>query len=223
MEEKLYIVDYPRKSDFAEAAVIPARYDYDRFVKCPQCGERVSGAWWQRPREVVLTRQKTPDFLYAYCDNTPFLLSEKAVDAITKAGLTGIEVIEEIESVRFQRKSKKERTIPRYFHVELARSRITIDHEKSIIRYGSSRNRVPCPLCRQVPATYDFFRSLEFRTDEYEGYDIFQIYELGDTVFLSERFVEFYEKSGLTNLRYDPARKHGAWAASYFLDGNEDA
>ena len=223
MEHTFYIVDYPRKSDFAEAAIIPVEYDYTRVVKCPQCGERVSGGYWKHPREVVLTRQKTPDFLYAYCDAAPFVLSKKAIEEITQAGLRGIECFEEIESVRFQRKSKKERTVPQYYHVELSRSCMTIDHQKSVIKYGASKDRTPCSVCRQVPATYDFFRSLAFHTDDYEGFDIFQIYELGNTVFLSERFVKFYENSTLTNLHYGPARKHDAWAASYFLDGEENA
>ena len=223
MEPRLYTVNYPRISDFAEAAIIPVAYDYTRFMKCPQCGERVSGAYWEHPREVVLTRHKVPDFLYTYCDNAPFVLSEKAIAAITQAGLTGIECYEEIETVRFQRKSKKELPIPRYYHIELARSSITINHQKSVIKYGASKDRIPCPMCRQVPATYDFFRSLVFHTSAYEGYDIFQIYELGNTVFLSEKFVKFYESSTLTNLHYGPAQKHDAWVASYFLDGDEDA
>ena len=57
MEQSKYIVDYPRKSEFAEAAIIDVTHDYTRFVSCPKCGARVSGAYWARPREVVLTKQ----------------------------------------------------------------------------------------------------------------------------------------------------------------------
>lgn len=223
MKNSIFIVNYPRRSDFAEAAVIPVKHDYTKFVSCPRCGSRVSGAHWERPREVVLTKRKVPDFLYAYCDNVPFLLSENAMEQICRAGLTGITCAEEIENVRFQRKSNKELYIPRYYHIELARSCITINHQESIIVYGSKSNTKPCTLCRQVPATYNFFRSLSFNTDVYEGYDIFQIYELGNTVFLSQRFVDFYKKSTLNNLHFGPAKKYGSWESSYFLDGNEDA
>lgn len=219
---ELYIVDYPRKTDFAEAAIIPVAYDYDRCIRCPQCGRFASGAYWKQPREVALTRHKAPDFLYAYCDNVPFVLSENALEKIQLAGLTGIIRAEKIEKVRFQRKPKSDLAPPQYYHIELQRSHITIDHGKSDISYGASKNDVTCSLCRQVPATYNFFRSLVFNTEKYEGYDIFQIYELGNTVFLSKRFVDFYEESGLTNLRFDPAQKHGQWASSYFLDGKED-
>ena len=65
MDEKFYIVDYPKKSDYAEAALIQVQYDYTKFDACPQCGRRVSGAYWEKPREVVLTKHKVPDFLYA--------------------------------------------------------------------------------------------------------------------------------------------------------------
>lgn len=160
--------------------------------------------------------------LYAYCDNAPFVISEKALCEISRAGLKGIICAEEIETVRFQRKTKKERVIPKYFHIELARSCITINHQKSKIVYGN-QSGIACPLCRQIPATYDFCRSLSFCMDFFEGYDIFQIYELGETVFLSQKFVDFYRNSTLSNLHFTPAEKYGAWEASYFLDGNEDA
>lgn len=223
MKNKLFIVEYPRRSEFAEAAVIPVEHDYTKFVSCPKCGARVSGAYWAHPREVVLTKHNVPDFLYAYCDNTPFLISEKAMEKIIQAGLKGIICFEEIEKIRFQRKSKRDILPPKYYHIELARSHITINHQESNIVYGRQNKSVICSLCNQVPATYNFFRSLSFNTDVFEGYDIFQIYELGNTVFLSERFVEFYRESMLSNLHFGPANKHGNWESAYFLDGNEDA
>lgn len=223
MNEGLFIVDLPSKNAFAEAALIDVKFDYNRIPCCPHCGRWVAGAYWERPREVVLTSRKMPDFLYAYCDNSPFLISEKALRKIQLAGLKGVTVAEEIEYVRFQRKAKSETLPPRYYHVELARSRITIDHEKSVIVYGESEDAVCCPLCRQVPALYNFFRSLSFNMDFYENYDIFQIYELGKTVLLSQRFVDFYMEENLTGLCFGPAQKHGQWAAAYFLDGDEDA
>lgn len=222
MGEKIYIVDMPRKSDYAETALIPAEYDYDRYVSCPKCGAQVSGAYWKRPREIVLTSRKTPDFLYTYCDNAPFLLSEKALQIIKEAGLRGIKCAEKIEASRFQRRSKRDISPPAYYHIELERSLITIDHKNSVISYGET-NRKICPLCQQVSATYDLFRSLSFHMDSFEGFDIFQIYELGDIVFLSQRFVDLCIANNLTNLHCSLAGNYGRWAAEYFLDGNEDA
>lgn len=224
MENKFYIAEFPRETEFAEAYPTGgATYDYDRFDSCPLCGERVSGCYWVPPREVVLTKRKVPDFLYTYCDNAPFVISPKALHVIQEAGLTGIKCAEEIEHVRFQRKSKKEDVIPRFYHIELERSRVTVNHEKSIIHYGKSRRTHTCALCRQVPAMFDFTRRMVFNVDAYEGYDIFHIYELGSVAIVSQRFVDVCRENGLTNLHVTPAEIYGQWAAAYFLDGDEDA
>ena len=149
--DQLYIVDYPINTEYAEAAIIQVNRDYDRIERCPQCGAYVSGAYWLPPREVVLTKHKAPDFLYTYCDNAPFVISERALEAIRQAGLTGITRAEEIELIRFQRKPKHEKPLPRYFRIETARSRMTIDHEHTVIRYGKHREGPVCSLCRPVP------------------------------------------------------------------------
>ncbi len=220
----LYMVELPPNGIYAEAALIHVTYDYTKIATCPECGQYVSGAYWERPREIVLTSRKIPDFLYAYCDNVDFLLSERALTAIRDAGLTGITCAEKIEHARFQRKAKKEVELPPYYHIELARSRITLDHANSVIQYGKiCYPEQYCPLCNQVPRTRDFTRKLAFHLDAYEGYDIFQTYELGDAVFLSQRFVDVCKEKKLKNLCYTPVEQDGRWAAEYFLDGNENA
>lgn len=225
LENPLFIAESPRKMiEYAEAYPIDVEYDYERYIYCPHCNKRVTGAYWKRPREVVLTSRKVPDFLYACCDEAPFVISKDALDKIQAAGLKGILVAEEIEKVRFQRKSKYETPIPRYYHIELAYSRITIDHLKSKIIYGEPGGSYRfCPLCRGVPRTYNFFRYLELNMEGYEGYDIFHMYEMGGHVLFSKRFIDFYMESGLKGLCFVPAQKHFQWAAAYFLDGDEDA
>lgn len=221
---KLYMVDYPRKNDvFASAAPIDVEYDYHRFVSCPSCGERVSGALWKTPREVVLTSHRVPDFLYNYCDNCAFLVSEEALKKITDAGLKGIVIAERIEKIKFQRKARLETPVPTFYHIELARSRITVNHEKSNIVYGIPSNKPICSLCNPTDLSYNFFRMLVLNTDEYEGYDIFQTYEMGDQIFLSQKFVNFCKEQHLTNLHYSNTEIHGRWATAYFLDGDENA
>lgn len=225
MEPELYIVKYPWKTEYAEEDVLDnVNYDASKAERCPLCGRRVSGSFWMQPREVVLTNRRTPDFLYSYSSEAPFLLSERALTVIRQAGLTGIVNAEEIEHTRFKRKGKKEVLIPKYYYIELARSSMTVNHEKSVIVYGNQGEETyaePCPLCRPVPGTYDFIRHLEFNMEQYEGYDIFFTYELGGDAILSKRFVDVCQANGLTNLHYRPAAKTGAKEAAYFLDGVE--
>ena len=59
--------------------------------------------------------------------------------------------------------------------------------------------------------------------EDYEGYDIFHTYELGNAVLLSQRFVDFCIENDLTNLHCSIAEQYMQWASAYFLDGDEDA
>ena len=224
MSNQLYIVHYPYKPEYAEGASgVVRNLDYSRIDKCPKCGNYVSGALWVPPRQVILTSRKVPDFLYHYGAETFFLLSKNALEKIQQAGLRGITFAEKIDKVGFQRKSKKEFPIPEYYYFKLQRSRITIDHQKSHIKYGESYGgkKESCPLCRQVPGTYDWFFSLSFNMDAYEGYDIFQTYEMCSRVFLSQRFVDFYKESGLTNLHYLPVEEYNRERSEYMLYGKK--
>ncbi len=220
---QLYIVKYPNNNQYAEASPISVEYDYDRFDSCPECGSRVSGAYWLQPREVVLTRHKAPDFLYNYNDNANFVVTERVLEGIKSAGLTGLLVAEEIENVRFQRKPKQEKYLPKYYHIEVARSRITIDHDHSVIKYGNRKDAPGCPLCRQIPATYDFFRTLSFNMKEYEGYDIFQTYELCNQMFVSQRFMDMVEKLNLTGLHCKQVEQYRCECWEYIFPDNENA
>lgn len=225
MSDFLFMVDFPHKSSYAETALIEVDYLYDNYVACPECGRRVTGAYWLPPREVVLTKRVVPDFLYVLTDRAPFVISEKALTVIQNAGLTGILRYEEIEIARFQRKSKTEIPIPKYYHIELAYSRITINHERSVIDHGpaSIDHKKLCPLCHPVLGTYDFYRKLSLNMNAYEGYDIFHCYEMGEHVFLSQRFIDVCKENNLTNLFYTPSEAFGRELYEYFVDGNEDA
>lgn len=217
---QLYIVDYPNNNQYAAASPIPVEYDYEKIDCCPECGSRVSGGYWLRPREVVLNRHKAPDFLYAYCDNAPFVVTDRVLEGIRNAELTGLRNAEEIETVRFQRTPKNEIYLPKYYHIEVARSCITIDHEHSTIKYGNRKNGPGCPVCRQVPATYDFFRNLSLKMEKYEGYDIFQIYELCNQLFLSQRFIDMATSCCLTNLRCRPVQQYKSECWDYLFPEN---
>lgn len=156
MKPEFYIVMDPWKTEYATGE-LPDNvvYDFDKMERCPLCGALVSGGYWPRPREVALTNRRVPDFLYSY-SYEPFLISERALAVIRQAGLTGIQDVQEIEHVRFQRKGKKEVPIPKYYYLELVRSKMTINHEKSVIAYGKCREGDPysraCPCairCRE--------------------------------------------------------------------------
>ncbi len=72
MERELYVAIYPMTGKYAEVAILDNEEIDDNVADlCPLCGRRVSGSYWMRPREVVLTSRRVPDFLYCYGGSKP--------------------------------------------------------------------------------------------------------------------------------------------------------
>ena len=74
-----------------------------------------------------------------------------------------------------------------------------------------------CTLCNNVPATRNFIHYLSLNMEKFEGYDIFQVYEMGERVFISKRFLDFCQKNKLTNLYCRPAEIYCKKEVEYFL------
>lgn len=212
METQFYIVEQP-DGKYAEeaclASTLKVHGDESQDV-CPRCGGGVSGLGWLRPRNIVLTNRRIPDFFYLWGANVPFLLSERALKVIQEAGLTGIRNVEPIDDARFLRKSKKEVPIPQYYHFELPFSRITMDQERSIIGYGPivAEDRI-CPQCNPYGRSKNGYYGVSYHMENFEGYDIFHTFENCNTVFVSQRFVDVCRENGLTNLHICPIQDRG--------------
>lgn len=212
METQIYVVEQPDGYYAEDACLLSTEMkhgDEPQFV-CPRCGAWVSGRSWLRPRKIVLTSRRIPDFFYVWGPSVPFLLSERALKVIQEAGLTGIQNVEPIDEARFLRKSKKEVPIPQYYHFELPFSMITMDQERSIIGYGSGVTEAQiCPLCNPYGRSKNGYYGVAFHMENFEGYDIFHTFENCSTVFVSQRFVDVCRAHGLTNLHVCPIQDWG--------------
>ena len=222
MDDSFFIVEYPDDPKYAEDAALLSdewvpHYDYDRYDRCPRCGKIVSGPFWLPPRKIVLTSRKVPDFFYLAGANVPFLISENALRGIREAGLTGIKSAEPIDYARFLRQAKKEVSIPNYYLIEVERSIITIDQERSVVEYKESEGSTQCPLCHPVHGTSMAAKNLHWNMEGFENYDIFKTYEMCSTLFVSKRFVEFCRDHNYSNLHCCPASE---WKLGHF--GLED-
>jgi hypothetical protein len=224
MDIQIYKVEQPDGYYAEEAclAYMEPEYDFTPRELCPKCGKTLNSGYWLRPRHIVLTNRRIPDFLYVWGTSVDFLLSERALEVIREAGLTGIKNVEPIDSARFLRKAKKEVAIPQYYHFEVERSMIQLDREHSRIKYGSTVHEDwICPLCDPVGRTKDFLYGVNFHMDAYEGYDIFHTIENFDSLFVSKRFVDVCREAGLTNLHVCPVQGWGK-DGSDFLGINFD-
>ena len=212
MDTQIYVVEQPDGHYAEDACLVSTKSEYDFSPReaCPKCGKQLNSGYWLKPRHIVLTNRRVPDFFYVWGTSVDFLLSERALQVIREAGLTGIKNVEPIDSARFLRKAKKEVPIPQFYHFEVERSMIRLNHERSCISYGKTVHpeRI-CSLCDPLGRTRDFYRGAVFHMEDYEGYDIFHTIENGDTLFVSHRFVDVCREAGLTNLRVCPVQNWG--------------
>lgn len=209
MIPRIYICEIPETTKYAEAEAAEGTvYDFDVFEKCPECGRPVSGGYWKRPHIIDINKRKLPDFMYIAGGTGTFLVTERVLNAFRQNQLTGILSAEEIDVIQYRGQPLNSQSNPRYYSLKLARSFASIDHERSEILYGDYYEEKRCSLCNPKGATKDFFRRLEMNMDRYEGYDIFTIYELGEATFVSQRFVDFCEHNGFSNLRATPIENY---------------
>ncbi len=193
---KLYRVFFPPESLYAEAEVMHPIYSTDNVDRCTLCNRVISGQTWLSPKAVCINKKKKPDFLYGYGFNMPFLVSGKFIECYKKSNLSGVLSITPVDSVKYRSCEIEEK----YFHINVERLNIAIDHNKSQISYGNEVIGEKCPLCNPINRTIDFIQSLVLDLTNYKGLDIFKIYELGDAVFVSQQFVDFCDQYSLSNL-----------------------
>lgn len=203
-ERIIYDVIYPPNAKFAEAEAVDPQYNYRKFDSCPSCGGRISGCYWVGKREIRLNKNKLPDFLYIYGGaNIPFLVSDRALDVLRENEISGILKAEPVDAVRL----KKEVLDAKYYILTLQRELYPIDHERSKIVYGENLH-ARCNVCDPIGRTKNIIAELYFKSDVTVTQDIFKICELGDSVFLSERFTDVCRENGLTGLYYVDMKEH---------------
>ncbi len=214
----IYNVIYPKNAKFAEAEAINPEYNYRKFDKCPSCGRRVSGCKWMGKKEIKLSKKNLPDFLYIYGGaDTPFLVSKRALDVLRENEVSGILKAEPLDVVRL----KKEVLDVKYYTLNLQREPYPIDHQRSKIVYGDNLH-ARCSVCDPIGRTKDIIVELYFKSDVTVSYDIFKIYDLGDSVFLSERFTDVCRKNGLTGLCYVDMKEHYTSETVFSFEEIED-
>ena len=158
------------------------------------------------PWRIYLTKGKLPDILYGYGMPNGFIVSEQLLLAMKDVQRTGIEAAEPIDCIYLDKKLNATLENTKYYSLTLARSSMAINHSQSRIIYGSHTHF--CSLCKPVPRTYDHICSLALDMEQYEGFDLFHIYELGTIVFASQKFVDFIKNHLFTNLYCEPLEEY---------------
>jgi hypothetical protein len=173
---------------------------------CPRCGDPMGMRTWLPPYRVrvELYGKDLGDFVDGVGGNS-FLLSERMAGAFRAEGLTGLLGFDPVEvlGVRRKRRGPKPGAVPRYCVVTPGRSRAAVDVARSRIRYDKP---VTCPECRSEGLESAHGLALEPGT--WQGEDVFRARGLPGMVIVSERFTQFVQRHGFTNMKLIPAEEY---------------
>jgi len=171
------------------------------YPLCPKCGSHIGYGYWVEPRKVILSRSKYGDFV----SGITLLVSEHFKEAYEKSSLTGIKRFIPVEVCKVRHIRKNPPLPPKYYSLELGYSFARIDLEKSII-IGKHNDRF-CELCNPLSSTTDKIEGLYIDDSNWGGEDIFHLHEMGCSVYISQRFVDFCLMNEFTNFLYVNTRE----------------
>ncbi|WP_245919591.1 hypothetical protein [Melittangium boletus] len=134
------------------------------------------------------------------------LISERFTEAFRAEGLTGLEGFHPIEVVRVRYMRKRPRqplAVPRYYVVWPCFGRAAVDLVLNRVRFSKP------PTCTECRATgIDAIHGFVLEPGTWSGEDIFRPRGMQGDLVVSERFKDFVERHGFTNMRLTPTEQY---------------
>jgi hypothetical protein len=181
--------------------------------RCPRCGDIIGLLTWLPPYrvELKLHGEELGDFI----KNSAYdlLISERFAESFRAEGLTGLEGFHPVEVLRVRSRKKragKSLTVPRYYVVSPRYGRAAVDLVLNRVRISEPPT---CPECRS--AGIDAINGFVLEPGTWQGEDIFRPRGLPGDIVVSERFKDFVERHGLTNMVLTPTEQF-VWDPSHF-------
>ncbi|WP_224240783.1 imm11 family protein [Hyalangium gracile] len=172
---------------------------------CPKCGKTIGMLTWLPPYRAELEPhgQGLGDFVGG--PGNEVLISERMREAFQAEGLTGLLGFHPVEVVRVRRKRKspKPDTVPRYFAVTARFGPGAVDEARSRLRRIKP---VTCPECRNTGV--DSIHGFALEPGTWQGEDVFRPRGLQGDIVVSERFVQFVQRHGFTNMKWIPTEEY---------------
>jgi hypothetical protein len=169
---------------------------------CPLCGSSIGMLAWLPPYrvELELYGKEFGDFVEG--PGYDFLISERFAEAFRADGLTGLLGFHPADVTHVRRRGNKSKAllVPRYLAVTACFGRGAVDDTRSRLR----RNKpVACTECRTTGI--DSIHGLVLEPGSWHGEDVFRPRGARGHILVSERFVQFAQRHGLTNMKLTPA------------------
>jgi hypothetical protein len=168
---------------------------------CPRCGDVIGMLVWLPPyrAELELYGEGFGDFVRG--PGYERLISERFAEAFRAEGLRGLLGFQPVEVTRVRSKRKAARAVipSRYLVVSPCFGRGAIDEARSRLRRSSP---IMCPECRSTGV--DSIHGFALEPGTWQGEDVFRPRGEQGSIFVSERFAEFVQRHGLTNMKLIP-------------------
>lgn len=173
--------------------------------RCGHCGRFIGMLTWLPPYRVELELYGDSFGDFATGPGNELLLTERFADAFRAERLTGLLGFHPVEVVRVRRKRKgpKVTHVPGYRVVTACFGRAAVDEGRSRIRRAEP---VSCPECRCTGV--DTIHGFALEPGTWAGEDVFRPRGLQGDVVVSERFAEFVQRHGFTNMRLTPIEEY---------------
>ena len=178
--------------------------------RCPKCGGAIGMREWLPPYRVevaVYGKKGAGDFVESTGDG--LLVSERMASAIRSEGITGIEGFRPVDVVKLNARAKRV-GIPKYLSILVTYGRAAVDETRSRIRRAEP---IECDECRNT--NVDGIYGYRIEPGTWDGLDAFRPRGMQSDVLVSERFADFVQRHGFTNIKlipteqfvWDPLRK----------------
>lgn len=153
--------------------------------------------------ELELNGQSLGDFVEG--PGYQVLISERMSEAFQTEGLTGLQGFKPVEVIRVRRKRKGPRldAVPRYFAVSPCFGRGAVDEASSRIRRTEP---IACAECRSTGL--DSIHGYILEAGTWQGEDVFRPRGCQGSIVVSERFAEFVQRHGFTNMKLIPIEEY---------------
>ncbi len=180
-------------------------YNLSDDPHCPQCGEGLGALTWLPPYRAELELHGAQPGDYARGPGYERLISERFAEAFRAERLSGLEGFHPVEVVRVRDRRKKPRkplSVPRYYVVWPCFGRGAVDPVLNRVR---TRKTPTCTECRS--AGIDAIHGFVLEPGSWGGEDIFRPRGMQGKIVVSERFKDFVERHGLTNMVLTPTEQ----------------
>jgi hypothetical protein len=198
-----------------EEGALGSRYDADvdkaepvnraDAPRCPQCGGFVGLLKWLPPYRVNLELHGDEFGDFIETSAYELLISERFAQAFRAEDLTGLEGFHPVEVLRVRRMRKRSRKpliVPRYSVVSTCFGGAAVDPVLNGMRISEP------PTCTECRLTgVDAIHGFVLEPGTWRGEDIFRPRGLVGDIIVSERFKDFVERYGLTNMRLTPSEQ----------------